>query len=259
MRNRTIFALVAGAFIVLLLINMFVPTLFSGAVLAAGRPLWFIEDRIGQGFSFLTSGLRSKAALQSENMALKQENAFLKNEVADRDLITEQNNMLRIALGRMDKPGQLIFANVLTEPAFAGYDTLIIDAGSKQGIKTGNKVQLSNGTIIGSVERIQTGSARVILLSNPGSENPVIIGNASSTITATATGLGTGNFQIKLPKGVTVSLGEPIRLAGTGTTVLSTIEKIENDPADSFQQIYFKLPIPPNDISSVFIDPTNHD
>lgn len=60
---------------------------------------------------------------------------------------------------------------------------------------------------------------------------------------AIAEGRGGGNFYIKLPKNVTVQVGDPVILSDRHTILLGAVEKIDSDPGGTYSYIYFKSPI----------------
>ena len=79
----------------------------------------------------------------------------------------------------------------------------------------------------------------------------MVIGNTH--IETSAEGRGGGNFIAKLPKDISVSVGDLVTFPGLSPKFFGTVGSIEQTVAGSFQSILFTLPINVNSLEWVEI------
>ena len=77
----------------------------------------------------------------------------------------------------------MILSAILAKPNQSPYDTLLIDAGSGQGIKTGDTVFALGDVPIGRVDVVYDNSAKVVLFSNPGEKTEAVISGKNTART----------------------------------------------------------------------------
>ncbi len=99
--------------------------------------------------------------------------------------------------------GSTIPAGVLARPPESPYDSLVVAAGSADGIATGAEVFSSGGIPIGTVASVTAHSATIQLLSTPGVTTNGWVGE--NRIPLTLSGMGAGAFTAILPKAATGS------------------------------------------------------
>jgi cell shape-determining protein MreC len=138
---------------------------------------------------------------------------------------------------------------VLTRPPFSPYDTLIIDAGFRDGINNRDRVYANASVAIGEVTAVYRSSSVVTLYSSPSYSLPVSIGESKSEVEAI--GRGGGNFRAIVPAEFDVEIGDEVRLIDSRSMVLGIVEEVEVDSTGSLQTVLFKSPIPFSDLSSV--------
>ncbi len=222
-------------------------------VYSFGRPLWGAESFLMSPFRSFTELLHSKQALLVRNHELLKENADLTTKAADRDLLKAENETLRELFNRKPEAAHFIIADILARPGFFSYDSLVLDVGLHDGVLTGQTVYANEYVPIGTVSNVGGSVSTAVLFSNPGMETPVLIGEGTTT-PGMAVGKGGGNFEVRLPRSVTVSEGDPIRLAARSSIVLGTVSAIVNNPSDSFEKALFTLPINIQEITTVLIE-----
>ncbi|MBU1557916.1 hypothetical protein KKC45_03060 [Patescibacteria group bacterium] len=213
---------------------------FSGLFQSVITPIWVAENKISENTANPLGFLSSKKDLIIKNEQLQEDIITAEMMLADRNLLLKENLELKEIMGRSDS-SDFILASVLNKPNVSEYDSLIIDAGNSLGVKIGDKVTVLGDVIIGEIVEVGTKTSKVKLYSSSGEETETMVGLFN--ISATAVGKGGGNFEIKIPRGVEVEIGDPISSYGLNAPVFGSVEEIISSPADSFKILLFKSPI----------------
>lgn len=190
---------------------------------------------------------KEKEALVNENATLRGEIESMQAQMLDRNLLAEKVVSLEGTLGRAASDNR-VAADVIAGPGWAPYDTLIIDAGSDNGITSGDMVVYAGSGVIGEVIEVSTASSKMKLYSSPGVEHAAVVG--PHAIPITAIGKGMGNYEAKVPQDGAVAVGDTI-VSAKGSLILGTISSIEEKPAEPFKRIYFREPFNTTEIRSV--------
>lgn len=157
----------------------------------------------------------------------------------DCEILKKENEELKEFLSRPDKK-DFIFAYVESRPPQSPYDILVVDMGAENGVQNGMQAVAYDDILIGYVIETSESSSKIKLTSFPNEEtNAVLFLSNNQVIT---TGKGGGNFEIKLPKSIEVNTGERVITIGASPMLLGMIEKIEINPSDPFQKLYFRFP-----------------
>lgn len=212
--------------------------------------VWGVGGKLVRFNTQIFSVFYSKSSLLEENEALKKEIRDISLKLLDRNLLYEENLALKERLGRSG-PGQTVVARVLAKPPRSPYDTLVVDVGSREGIRGGEKVLYSDNIMIGEVAEVSEKTSKIKLLSSSGENINVTIGK--SAVSALAIGIGGGNFEIKIPHDTPVSPGDSILAPSLMPYILGVVEYIESKESDPFKRILFKSPISPLEIETVEI------
>ena len=184
--------------------------------------------------------LMSKQSLVSRITELETTLASYDARFALADVMRQENELLKKELGRNPDDTKGILAHVLTPPKRSLYDTFIIDAGIRDGVSIGQSVYAFDAIAIGTITDVADTSATVTLYSAPGRESSgTAIGN---TTAVTLVGRGGGEYEVRLPRDISFSVGEYITTQSTHTAILAQIEKIISDPRDPFQRLLAKAP-----------------
>lgn len=210
----------------------------SQAVYFTAPGLWNMGGTVGASWNAFWGELRLRRSLVHENEALQEEVARMQAQMLDRNLLEERVVELEGKLGRVGSDDR-VMARVLAGPGRSPYDTLVIDAGTKQGIQVFDRVVYAGAGVIGVVVETYPTSAKVNLLSSPGKETAVVIG--SQSIPSTARGRGMGNFEAKVPQGSIVAVGDNVFIPGENM-ILGIVGSIEEKPAEPFIHIFFRMP-----------------
>lgn len=157
----------------------------------------------------------------------------------DCEIFKKENEELKTALSRPDK-NDFIFAYVDSRPPQSPYDILVVDRGEENGVKNGMQVFAYDNILIGYVSEVFGGSSKIKLISFPGEETNAVLFSLNNQVFVT--GKGGGNFEIKMPKSIEVNTGEKVVTLGANSMLLGMIDKIEINPSDPFQKLYFRFP-----------------
>jgi rod shape-determining protein MreC len=249
LKRKKSFFVVLIISIILVLFGLFSPNLIPGKLNEIGKPLWKFRELLVQKLTDTKDFLNTKKSLIENNNKLKEENINLKQKLVTFNLLEKENEELKNILGRESGDNRTI-ARVLSKARQSPYGTIVIDIGNEK-VFIGQEVFYEDSIIIGLIDEVYDNTAKVKLLSAPGNKYEVEIGEES--IPGHAEGLGNGNFEIKLPRGVDVSKGDEIVSPNLSIKLLGIVEHIDLRPENSLQTILFKTPVNINQIKWVEI------
>ena len=207
--------------------------------------------RIGVGamashnpFAALAAQLHTKAALVAQNEMLQAQLASTTAALADRNALYEENLQLKSRLGR-DVSVQSILAGVILRPPSVPYDTLTIDAGSDQGVTRGALVTAGGTTVIGTVDEVETSTARVTFFSAPGEKYQALLleSSAHGPMPVVVEGHGGGTMTAQVPAHSGVAVGDSVVLSGIVGEYTAKVVAVNAQQGESFETLYMRLPV----------------
>ena len=212
----------------------------AGLFHTIARPLWTrsieSETLVSQaGNTFL-----SKKELLEQNVDLEEKIHEIELLLLDRKVLEDRVEDLEQMLGRAPEGRQPPLARILRRPQSSPYDTLIIDVGFNEEVEKGDLVFVGENIVIGNVTDVFSRSSKVELFSTSDYALDVVVG---TDVPGKAIGKGGGNFEIDLPRGVEVAVGDTIIVPGAETMLLGVVDILEVEPSDSFQRILFRSPV----------------
>lgn len=226
----------------LFLFHFLYPSALGGLASRLALPFWDAERFVTDETHSLLLFFSSKDALTKDVERLTAELEDVHRLLADRDLLAEQNRMLKEEVGRTVKTTSRVTGAILATPPRSPYDTAVIDIGTSDGVFVGNLV-LSGFTMLGVVGKVYAHTSLVEFFSTAGRKTPVSILHAGTVIPAEAVGEGGGAFKATLPKEVTIERGDSVSMPGLNPLAFATVEAIESSVTDSFQVVRFKNPL----------------
>ncbi len=165
---------------ILLLISTFQPAMLSGARTAttdALSPVLNIVSTPLQNAALFVRDVTGLAAIQAENARLSQENVKLREWYQTALLLEAENKSLRELMNvKADPQKTFITTRILSDSSSTFAKSLLVAAGSNDGIREGQAVMSGDG-LIGRVVETGTDTARVLLINDMNSRVPVIIEN----------------------------------------------------------------------------------
>lgn len=239
--NKTIITGILLA-VLLITINMFFKSVFLGFLHSLAGPIWKAETIIKEDentntlFSFKKSLLKENEKLREEMLSMQVENLKFKT-------LQKENRELKTICNREggDKDNAIL-SKIIKKPGIGAiYDIFVIDIGEDKNIKKGDIALSKSGLVVGRVESVFKNTSKVKLFSSPGKITKATLEPAGVEIEAL--GLGSGNFKAEIPKGINAKVDDILTVPALNMQVFAKIEEIEEDPANPFETIYFKLPI----------------
>ncbi|MDB5188876.1 MAG: Rod shape-determining protein MreC [Candidatus Nomurabacteria bacterium] len=190
--------------------------------------------------STVQNELLSKRALISKVNGLQNTINSYDAQLSTLSQLQNENDTLKAELGRTPAPTGIL-ADVITLPNRSFYDTMMIDAGSADGIRTNMIVYAFGSVALGNISAVDTHTATVSLYSAPSRQTS---GTATgSNVAVTLIGRGGGEYEVQLPRDVPIDVGVTISSQSITPATLATIEKIVTDPRDPFQRLLAKAPV----------------
>lgn len=226
----------------LLLLGLLAGSFLRGGVFAVFVPLVKSERAAVAWIGGLAEGFRKSERLAEENVRLQEALAQSEITVLDRNRLYEENLELKERLGRIAEPNA-ITAAVLLAPPRTPYDTLLLDAGARDGVSQGDKVAAGGTVLVGEIREVYARSSRAVLFSAPGESLEGHL--AAQGLAVSVEGQGGGALRGRTPQGVVVARGDELSLPGVSGGVLGFVEHAENVEGESFQTVYFRLPVNP--------------
>jgi cell shape-determining protein MreC len=200
--------------------------------------------------SALSAQFHSKAALENENNFLRAALASTTAALADRNILYSENLELKSRVGR-DAGMHTILAAIIARPPATPYDTLQIDAGSAHGVAIGALVSAGGTTIIGRIDSVTQSSARVALFSSPGESYQALLMKQSGPMPIVVDGQGGETLQALVPADSGASVGDAVVFSGISGGYSSTVVAIEKKSGESFETLYLRLPVNPQELQFV--------
>ncbi len=235
---------------ILIVISIFIfgfifTTFFKGSVLEIFSPLWQLRAEVlGEKNAFI-SFFKSRNSLIEENKILKERLISQEGLVGSFNALESIHNSLLLQTGNPSNE-QKIAAGVISRPPQSFYDVIIIDIGNENGINVGNKVILPFGALIGEVTKSLSKTSQITLFSTYGKETEAILERGEVPITIT--GLGGGNFEIKIPRDISIEKDDRILSKGLDPRLIAIVEDITAESTDSFKKV---IAVTPNSIYSL--------
>ncbi|MDB5254820.1 MAG: Rod shape-determining protein MreC [Candidatus Nomurabacteria bacterium] len=161
-------------------------------------------------------------------------------EITTLHQLQNENAALKEELGRT-VGGKGILGHVVTLPNRSFYDSILIDAGSVEGIQPGAIVYAFNSIALGTISDVTDHTATVWLYSAAGRQTS---GTAvENNVAVTLVGRGGGEYEVQLPRDVPFNVGDIVSLQSVQVASLAVVEKVITDPRDPFQRLLAKVPV----------------
>lgn len=161
-------------------------------------------------------------------------------ELTNAKLLVEENDQLKRELGRTTTPTGIL-AHAVTLPNRSFYDTFVIDAGTDAGVAIGDTAYAFDSVALGTVSDVAVDHSTIQLFSAPGRTTAGT--SSGSNVAVTLIGRGGGEYEVRMPRDVSFTVGGLIAYQSVHTATLAEIERIATDPRDPFQKLYAKAPI----------------
>jgi cell shape-determining protein MreC len=215
------------------------------------RPFFVIGKNIGERANNFRAYFLSKKSLQAENDKLQNTILEYDAKLSNYNALFSENESLKEILGRKGETSMTL-AGILAKPNQSPYDTLIIDAGSREGITNGTLVFAFGNVPIGRVAEVDEATSRVVLFSTPGEKTQVVISGKGNSMELV--GRGGGNFEMIIPRDFSLLAGEEAVLPGNSPYTVAKVVKTISDPRDPFTKALLVSPINIFDLQHVEVE-----
>lgn len=246
--------LISSLFFLLFLLSFLFPNGMRSLSFFISRPVWAVSDTVVNSFSNLTQYFVFKSNLISENQALRDENETLKLKQVDYGILSTENDDLKSQLGRTNNKTRFI-SRVLSKPPRSPYDTLVIDAGTAEGVVMDDAVYLSGNVIVGTISSVTTHTSVVQLFSTANNKQEVVLERTGASFEII--GQGGANFKLEVPKETDIIWGDVFTYPGISSAVVGSVYYIAVNPQSSFKTIYIRIPGNIFQSKYVFVENTN--
>ncbi len=201
--------------------------------------------------SGLFANFYSKQKLTNENAELSRLLGEAQEKLLSLDRLQSDFESLKAAYDRNDKT-QEVLATVLLAPPMSPYDTIVIDIGVRNDIRTGALVRSVGGSVVGRVSEVFRDFSLVSLFSSPGTETSVRIGK--DVAQGQAVGIGNGEFQIILPRELSVAVGDAVIFQSLSNYPIGVVQTVEYQEADFLQIVSFQSAINIRQLSYLLVE-----
>lgn len=188
------------------------------------------------------------------NKDLIEENQKLLSNLGELEELKEENQFLKDSLGLKDYENiDLIYGRIISKDFLS--DSLLINLGSKDGIKKGFPVVVSNNILLGEIFEVYSSYSRVLLLSSKDNLTDVKVNNIVSLVK------GYGNSKINLEmfprdkelKDGDLILTSPIGGNYPGGLLIGKVSNVRNLDNESFQESDIEILFDPKLIDRIFV------
>lgn len=206
----------------------------------------------------ITSLFQTKSALRAENKTLNEElidNIKLK---AEAHRMREENASLQNLLNYASSTPNKVTAQIIGLGTDNTVQSIIIDRGSKNGIKSGDPVIAEGGILVGTVWNTHENEAIVELITDNQSRIGTTILNTNRSI-GIATGSHGLSVQIEMiPQNEIITIGDTAVTSGVEKSiprglVIGNITTIKKELSEPFQTARLALPLELNKLSWVAV------
>jgi cell shape-determining protein MreC len=205
------------------------------------RPIWKVENGLGNATQNLGYLVTTKSSVYNENLVLKEKNRELEGRMVEYGGLLAENANLKEMLGRIDPKDDFLLATILVKPNRTPYDTVIVDVGEGDGVIVGQEVFAKGDVPIGTISQVYAHTSIVKLYSTPGEVTQAQIEGSNASVELT--GRGGGNFEMLVPTDLTVPEGTNVILPFIKMRVVATVVDIISAPQDPLRKVILRSPV----------------
>ena len=213
-------------------------------------PFMAVGNVVSNSFGGFRAFVANKDDILKENEDLRnklnEQTASLSNQTS----VLADKLRLEAILGRKQDSNPFLLSAILAKPNKSPYDTLIVDTGENNGVKTGDLVFAMGNVPIGRVAAVYPFSAKIVLFSTADEKTEVVLatgsmptGEAGQSAFVEVVGRGGGNFEMVLPRDFSITEGTEVVLPGIHSYTVAVVQAVISDPRDAFSKALLISPI----------------
>jgi cell shape-determining protein MreC len=233
-----------GLFIAIIVVILSAIGVFSklgGFFQIISRPMWKMENGLGNATQNLGYLATTKSSVYNENLILKEKNRELETRMMEYSGLLAENAELKDMLGRIDPKDDFLLATILIKPNRSPYDTVIVDVGEDNNVLVGAEVFAKGDVPMGTISQVYAHTSVVKLFSTPGEVTQAQIEGSNASVELI--GRGGGNFEMLVPVDLTVPEGTNVVLPFIKMRVVATVVDIISAPQDPLRKVILKSPV----------------
>ena len=214
--------------VLLLLVRLSIPNFFWYVFTPAFRA----SDAIAQASHAFLSSFGNASALTLQNEKLTDENAAL---AAENEALLEKTRSVSGLVA--DAHG--ISAGVVARPPESPYDTLVLAAGSADGVTLGQEAFGEGNIPLGTVTSLLAHFSRVTLFSSAGTSVLGWVG--SKHFPLIIKGAGAGAVSASVPRSANIAVGDIVSVPGPGSLPIGTVIRVDSDASSPSVTLLIRL------------------
>lgn len=229
----------------------------------------FVRKGIAPGSSLLynwsvsiednTETFMSVEDLQQAYAALKKAYLFNKIDHTKMTLLEEENNALRKQLAFLSAHSFVsVGADVIGKQIDPMGSTLIINRGSRDGIKESNPVIVYSGIVIGKIARVEEDMAIIRLITDNQSRIAATLMNKEKSIGLVEGGFGLSVRMTSVPQHEMIAIGDTVITSGLEKEmphglIIGQVESVEKEVYEPFQRAIIASPVDLQELTIVSV------
>lgn len=216
-------------------------------------------SNIAQAVASITDRYIFVASAEEEIATLRLEVSGLRNELLKAKEYEHENSRLKALLGfRETTTLPLLPARVTGRSPSAWYNTMVLDKGLLDGVRSGSPVVTAGG-VVGRVFDVGSTSCRVVLLTDANSAVDAIIQRSRAQVVVEGD-MGPSPRLLYLARGVDAEVGDKVLTSGLDGIypkglLLGEIARLKSSSGDVFQTARLEPGVDFSSIEEVFIVP----
>lgn len=190
------------------------------------------------------SEVKSKKELIKENQELKMKIAQFSLDISQFRSLEVENQILREQLNFLEGQGyQFVTARVISRAAQNELSALVINRGSKDGVKKGYPVIAGEGVLVGKIIEVKSNISILLLLTDNRSKIAATIQNRDQTIGIVEGEHGLSIKMDMIPRDEEIKEGETIITSGLQENIprgllIGLVDKVDATSSELFAKAY---------------------
>lgn len=202
----------------LLFVRLVAPNFFWSAL----APVFRLSDAAAAKSHIFFSSFGNAAALALQNETLRDTNAAL--ALQNQALLQKVDS-----ISGLQEEHTGIIAGITARPPASPYDTLVLAAGSADGIRSGMEVFGGDGVPLGIISSVLRDFSQATLFSSPGMSVSGWVGRAYLPLAIK--GAGAGALSASVPRSAGIAAGDIVFAPGPGMLPIGTVMRVDGEPS----------------------------
>lgn len=208
--------------------------------------------KFASGDASLSFVLKDKKHLEKDIRELKETIADLEIEVLRTEAVRQENEELKESLGRLGNTDAVV-ASIILRPNQNLYDSLVVDAGSANGVRSGDIVLAYGAVAVGKVVDVRENISHVELFTQSNTTSNLI--HLATSTYIEGNGRGAAGISFDIQRDIEVLEGDIVALPDTRGYIVGTVQNVSFKPTDPFKAVLVESAVNINNLRFVEIVP----